>query len=474
VLAAQAAQTLAASGDLLIGGAPPDLVGLQAARLAHREVLDCWAANTLREGSQPEDVLAGLEADNPLRVVTLLVLALGADALIATGYPLPPTLHLPLTIPSAHGAAGVLRRIGETVRIHLHPSSRVLQNSLRVAVGLALAVLLGRVLQVAHAFWIVLGTLSALRSSALATGHTTIQVLLGTAIGVAIGAPCIVLVGTDTTLLWILYPIALFFAAYAATVVGLVAGQAAFTLVIIILFSILVPSGWTVGLVRLEDVALGVGISVIVGLLLWPRGLRAQLRRALADLYYAVAGNLAAALNQILGLGAADTVTRAHGQAVRAAEREGEAFDQYLRERGSRHLAPEIARSLGAAGRYVMVAADVLRALADTGYHVRNPADADVALLSQVHALTAAYTHVADQLSGGVSAPLAGQPMDETVLRTAVLGYLHRWKDNPTEGQAAIGVVAAGQWIQGLAALAADQEASVALVVEAAQVPWWR
>jgi uncharacterized membrane protein YccC len=474
VLAARVAQTLAASGDALTGGPPPNLVGLQAARLAHRGALDRWAASELREGRQPEDVLAGFQADNPLRVVTLLVLALGADALIAAGHPPPPELRPLLAIPNEPGAVGTLRRIGETVRIHLHPRSSVLQNSLRVAVGLALAVLLGRGLQVPHAFWVVLGTLSALRSSALATGHTTIQVLLGTVIGVAIGAPCIVLVGNDTIVLWALYPVALFFAASATTIIGLVAGQAAFTLVIIILFNLLVPSGWTVGLVRLEDVALGVGISVVVGLLLWPRGLRAQLRLALADLYHAVADELVAALNQILGLGSADTVTRAQGLAVRAAEREGEAFDQYVRERGSRHLAPQIAGSLGAAGRYVMVAADVLRALADTGYRVRNPAHADAALLSQVHAVTADYTRVADQLSDGTSVSPAAQPVDEMVLRTAVLGYLSRWKDDPAERQAAIGVVAAGQWIQSLAALAADQEASVTMVVEAAQVPWWR
>jgi uncharacterized membrane protein YccC len=483
VLAATVAQTLAASGEVLIGGAPPDLVGLQAARLADRAALERWAALELWADGQPEDVLARFEADNPLRVVTLLVLALGADALIAAGHPLPPELRPLLAIPSESGAPGLLRRIGETVRIHLHlhPTSSVLQNSLRVAVGLALAVLLGRVLQVSHAFWVVLGTLSALRSSALATGQSTIQVLLGTVIGVAIGAPCIVLVGNDTTLLWVLFPVALFFAAYAATVVGLVAGQAGFTLVIIILFSLLVPSGWTVGLVRLEDVALGVGISVVVGLLLWPRGLRAQLRRALADLYHAVADDLAAALHQILTLGYSegysDTVTRAQGRAIRAAEREGEAFDQYLRERGSRHLAPAIAGSLGAAGRYVMVAADVLHALADTGYLVSNPGnppDADAAIHSQVHALIEAYTHLADQLSGGTSVPPAGPSVNETVLHTAVLGYMYRWKDDPAERQAAIGVVAAGQWIQGLATLAADQEASVAKVVEAAQVPWWR
>jgi hypothetical protein len=40
-------------------------------------------------------VLDGFDADNPLRVVALL--ALGADALIATGRPLPQELQLPMT-----------------------------------------------------------------------------------------------------------------------------------------------------------------------------------------------------------------------------------------------------------------------------------------------------------------------------------------------------------------------------------------
>jgi uncharacterized membrane protein YccC len=474
-LAAQVAQTMEASGDALVGGAPPDLIGLQATRQAHRVALDRWASDALRTGSQPEEILDGFDADNPLRVVAMLALALGADALIATGRSLPQEIQLPMAIPSEAGVAGVVRRIGETARTHLHPSSRILQNSLRVAIGLALAVLLGGLLQVEHAFWVVLGTLSALRSSALATGRTTVEALAGTAIGVVIGAPFIYLMGPHMLALWVVFPIAIFFAAYATTVIGFAAGQAAFTLVILILFNLLAPSGWALGLARLENVALGVGISVLVGLLLWPRGLRDEVRRALADLYHAVAGDLAAAFDQILSQGAAESFVPAQEAAVRAAEREGEALDQYLRERGSRHLAPEIPGALGGAARNALVAGDLLHALADTGYRVQTPGVSDTALLDQVRALTHAYTRLGDQLDQPDATGQANaQLMDDAVVRAATLDALRNWKVDPAAEQAAVAIVAAGSWMRNLAALAADQEAAVIKVVEAARMPWWR
>jgi uncharacterized membrane protein YccC len=474
VLAEKVAQTLEAGGDVLTGGAPPDLVGLQQARLAHRFALDRWAAGVLQAGSQPEEVLAGFDADNPLRVIALLAQVLGTAALIASGRPLPAELALPLTIPSERGVAGVVRRSGETVRTHLHPTSSVFRNSARVALGLAIAVLLGGLLQLAHAFWVVLGTLSALRSSALATGRTTVQALAGTVIGVALGAPFIYLLGKDTTVLWIVYPVAVFFAAYAASAIGFAAGQAAFTLVVIILFNLIAPSGWTVGLVRLEDVAFGVGISVLVGVLLWPRGLRAELRRALADLYHAVAAELTAAFNQILGLGTAEAFVQAQARTIRAAAREGEALDQYVRERGSRHLAPEVAASLGAAARNALVAGDLLHVLAGTGYAVQAPAHADAAFLAQVRALTAAYAEVGDQLDRATTGQAPGPEVNETVLRAAMLDSLRRWKNDPAAEPAAVAVVAAGEWIQNLAALLAAQEPVVDKVIAAARIPWWR
>jgi len=60
-------------------------------------------------------------------------------------------------------------------------------------------------------------------------------------------------------------------AAYAPRAISFAAGQAGFTVVLFVLFNLIQPTGWRVGLVRIEDVAIGFGVSLGVGLLFWPR-----------------------------------------------------------------------------------------------------------------------------------------------------------------------------------------------------------
>ena len=92
-------------------------------------------------------------------------------------------------------------------------------------------------------------------------------------------------IGTNTTLLWFLLPLAILLAGVAPAAISFAAGQAAFTLTLVFLFNIIQPAGWRVGLLRVEDIALGCAVSLVVGLLFWPRGAGAALRRALADAY---------------------------------------------------------------------------------------------------------------------------------------------------------------------------------------------
>ncbi len=73
----------------------------------------------------------------------------------------------------------------------------------------------------------------------------------------------------------------------APAVISFAAGQAGFTLVVIILFNIIDPTGWKVGLTRIEDVAIGCAVSIVVGLLFWPRGATAALGRALSAAFVA-------------------------------------------------------------------------------------------------------------------------------------------------------------------------------------------
>jgi hypothetical protein len=148
----------------------------------------------------------------------------------------------------------------------------VFRDSVRAAVGLAVAVFIAQRMDLQHSFWVVLGTLSVLRSNALSTGWSILSALAGTAVGIVIGAALVIAIGTHHAVLWGVLPFAILLAAYAPRAISFAAGQAGFTVALFVLFNLIQPSGWRVGLVRLEDVAIGFGVSLGVGLLFWPRG----------------------------------------------------------------------------------------------------------------------------------------------------------------------------------------------------------
>lgn len=164
---------------------------------------------------------------------------------------------------------------------HLATRSVTARNSLRTGLGLALAVLVTFVFPVQHGFWVVLGALSVLRSSALTTGTTVVRAVIGTVIGFLIGAVVIELLGVDPIVLWLLLPVVAFGSAYVPEIGSFTATQAAFTMMVLIVFNLIVPSGWAVGLVRIEDVVVGASVGVVVSLLLWPRGVKSAVQQAI-------------------------------------------------------------------------------------------------------------------------------------------------------------------------------------------------
>jgi Fusaric acid resistance protein-like len=241
------------------------------------------------------------------------------------------------------GVPGTLSAARERITSYLDPHSVWLHNSLRGAAGLGLAVLAARLTGVQHSFWVVLGALSVLRSNALNTGQDAVRAMLGTAAGFIVGAALLVGIGTNTTLLWFVLPLAVFLAGVAPAVISFAGGQAAFTLVLVILFNIIQPTGWRVGLVRIEDVAIGVGVSVVVGVLFWPRGAGPALRQALADAYADGAGYLASTVRFGMSRGgpSAPALPALAGDAERAiaaSRRLDDAFRTYLAERGAKRI----------------------------------------------------------------------------------------------------------------------------------------
>ena len=241
------------------------------------------------------------------------------------------------------GVPGTLSAARERITSYLEPHSVWLHNSLRGAAGLGLAVLAARLTGVQHSFWVVLGALSVLRSNALNTGQDAVRAMLGTVAGFIVGAALLVAIGTNTTLLWLLLPLAVFLAGVAPAVVSFAGGQAAFTLTLVILFNIIQPTGWRVGLVRIEDIAIGVGVSLVVGVLFWPRGAAPALRQALAEAYADGAGYLASTVRFGMSRGDPGMPTRPvvaddAARAAAASRRLDDAFRTYLAERGAKRL----------------------------------------------------------------------------------------------------------------------------------------
>ena len=189
----------------------------------------------------------------------------------------------------------------ERASAHLGRNSVWLHNSLRGAVGLGIAVLLADVTSVQHSFWVLLGTLSVLRSNALNTGQNAARAVLGTVLGSIIGAGLLQLIGHHGTVLWVLLPVAILIAGIAPAAISFTAGQAAFTVTLVILFNIGQNPDWHIVLLRIQDIALGCGVSIVVALFFWPRGAAAAVDKALAKAYTDAARYLSGAVAFALG-----------------------------------------------------------------------------------------------------------------------------------------------------------------------------
>jgi uncharacterized membrane protein YccC len=290
-LAAVVVDGLSRCADRLrTGGADLDTWALLKARERNLSEVTDWLAS--QTGSQPATTLREQIDDMfPLRI-TNVVTARISDQTIAL-QPVPSDRPAG----SDHSVVSVQTKPpSKRQRLIAHASwdSPWFRNALRSAVALSLSIALAKSLTVEHPFWIVLGTLSALRFDALGTGRTARQALVGTASGVLISAGLILTFGQDARIWWVIFPFALFLAAYTPGTFSLAVGQAAFSLVVIVMFSILGPARLETATARVVDVALGLAISLIVSLLMWPRGVVQTLNKrfieamtAACDLYVA-------------------------------------------------------------------------------------------------------------------------------------------------------------------------------------------
>jgi uncharacterized membrane protein YccC len=332
---------------------PPDSLAPGLDRLERaRDVMEQAAMSLVgvapETANQAEQYVSGLEPSFRAQELSFITSAIVANVQLTVA-----ALERPwwrqLLGQQPRGVSGAFTSVQERAAAHFELHSVWLHNSVRGAIALGLAVLVADLTGVQHSFWVVLGTLSVLRSSAFSTGQNVVRAVLGNLVGFIIGGALVVGIGTNETVLWILLPIAVLIAGVSPAAISFTAGQASFTITLVILYNIIAPAGWKIGLVRIEDVAIGCAVSLVVGLLFWPRGAASALGTALAGAYADTARYLGGAVNY--GVIRCDGVLppspppRADQQRAAAAGRRlDDAFRSYLAESGVKHLPlPDVA-----------------------------------------------------------------------------------------------------------------------------------
>jgi len=261
---------------------------------------------------------------------------------------------------------------------------------------------------------------------------------------IALGAALIAAIGNNEPLLWAVLPPAVLVASYAPKVFPVVPGQFGFAVVLLVTFNLIQPSGWQIGLVRIEDVAIGCAVSLVVGLLLWPRGAARLLHENLAVAYRRNAEFAAAAAADLIGRASRGATAAAARAAAIAADRLEDAFRQYLAERNPQ---PPSRQNLAA---LVAGAARVRQAGRSMAAHAGPTADSislepcSRRLDAEVEAMHSGFVALSDAVlhSNGVLVPLASDNGGQRLL-----GCVRRavGANKQTTLVAALGLLQAGQ-----------------------------
>jgi uncharacterized membrane protein YccC len=401
------ASVLQASAAILAGrDARPDFQRLDAARDAVAEAL---ARRISDSPAAIDDELLGsaLEPTFRIRAISYSARQVAGYALLVSGKPAPDLDEL--DVAGADFSSRPTRAAVEaTERLaveHAGGGSVWLRNSLRGAAGLAVAVFIAQRTGLQHSFWVVLGTLSVLRSNALSTGWSVLTALAGTAVGILIGAVLVIAIGTHELVLWAVLPVAVLLAAYAPRAISFAAGQAGFTVVLFVLFNIIQPSGWRVGVVRIEDVAIGFAISLGVGLLFWPRGAATLLRENLAAAYGRGADYVVAMAREIIDETGPGSSAEVAQTAATALHRLDDAFRQYLAERSATGVNLEEVGALVAGAARLRRAAQSLGALGRMAEGDTKLTRCGANLDDEIYALRAWYVTLGDSFLHSTAIP---------------------------------------------------------------------
>jgi uncharacterized membrane protein YccC len=405
-VAATVAALRASAATLAGGDERPNFQRIEVARDAVAQAL-VRRISELPPALDDDGFGSALEPPFRIRVISYSARQVAGYALLASGMAAPELDELDVAGGDfvTRPTRGTLLATERFAIEHAGTRSVWFRNSVRGAAGLAVAVYIAQRSGLQHSFWVVLGTLSVLRSNALSTGWSVLSALAGTAVGIVLGAALVIAIGTHDLVLWGVLPVAVLLAAYAPRAISFAAGQAGFTVALFVLFNIIQPTGWTVGLVRIEDVAIGFAISLGVGLLFWPRGAATVLRESLASAYGRSADYVVATAGQII---AADRQSGSSGPAEAAAaavHQLDDAFRQSLAERSAGRMNVESVGALVAGAARVRRAAQSLSALGRITDGDGRLTQCGQNLDGEIHALRSWYITLGDSFIHATAIP---------------------------------------------------------------------
>ncbi|MGQ5263789.1 FUSC family protein [Micromonospora sp. ZYX-F-536] len=394
------ADTTRAAGRSLSPGAPPiDLGGLDAAVL---QAEMAYPGGRDGRGDAPDVPRLCRDATALALAGQVRVLAVGAR--VAAGSRLDDgDDYSGLFEFARHGPWSLYWR---QFRAHLAPSSAHLHSSLRLAVALAIARVAAGTLQLTHGFWVLLATLTVLRTSAADTRTALRPAVVGTTVGAVVSGG-LMLVIDEPIVYAVALPVTLMLAFGVGRLLGPVWQQALFTVLLTFVFAQLAPEGWRLAEARLVDVLLGAVIGVLAGVAMWPRGASRDLRHNAARYLVASGDAVEQTVQAVLGGPPPDRALHRVRQRMILVDSSHSQYHSERHDQPSRRV--DWDGVLGA-GHHVMAGAESLLR--------RNPpgclagwAPAAGLLRESARELHSAYDDLADQIAHGLpSGPVPTPP----------------------------------------------------------------
>ncbi|MEU1586806.1 FUSC family protein [Micromonospora sp. NPDC005710] len=327
-------------------------------------------------------------------------------------------------------------------RSHLAPRSAHLHSSLRLAVALSIARVAAGLLQLTHGFWVLLATLTVLRTSAADTRMALRPAVLGTIVGAVVSGG-VMLVVDEPIVYAVVLPVTLLLAFGVGRLLGPVWQQALFTLLLTVVFAQLSPAGWRLAEARLVDVLLGAVIGVLAGVAMWPRGADHDLRHNATRYLTASADAVEQTIQAVLGDAPAPE------GALRRVRRRMVLIDssycQYHAERHDPHRQRVNWDAVLSTGHHVVPGAESLLRRNPPGCLAGWP-EAAALLRDSAGRLRSAYDALADEVGHGRTSP-------RTPVSSTCLDQLDRIRPllGEAERQPVRHLIEVDRWLTGLA-----------------------